>query len=200
MAGAAVGRGVAPVRERVDHDIVHALAAGELDERAEVVHARVDAAVRHEPQQVQALGPARLAQCLVLEERAVLDRLVDPQQVLLHDRTRAEVQVAHLGVPHLALRQADGRPVCDERGVRILLPELVEDRSVRQLDRVAWPRLRERPPVEYHQKGAREAHCEAALKISAKPFGSRLAPPTSAPSTSGWARISAALSGFTLPP
>ena len=40
----------------------------------------------------------------------------------------------------------------------------------------------------------------AAATICAKSSGSRLAPPTSAPSMSGWARISAALSGFTLPP
>ena len=50
------------------------------------------------------------AQRLVLEERAVLDRLVDPQQVLLDDRARAEVEVPDLGVAHLPLGQADRRP------------------------------------------------------------------------------------------
>ena len=40
----------------------------------------------------------------------------------------------------------------------------------------------------------------AAATMVAKSSGSRLAPPTSAPSTSGCARISGALSGFTLPP
>ena len=49
-------------------------------------------------------------------------------------------------------------------------------------------------------RGRAEAHWPAAATICAKPSGSRLAPPTSAPSTSGWARISAALSGLTLPP
>ena len=36
--------------------------------------------------------------------------------------------------------------------------------------------------------------------IAAKPSGSRLAPPTSAPSMSGWAISSPALAGVTLPP
>jgi hypothetical protein len=40
----------------------------------------------------------------------------------------------------------------------------------------------------------------AALTISTKLRGSRLAPPTSAPSMSGWLISSAAFSGFTLPP
>ena len=39
-----------------------------------------------------------------------------------------------------------------------------------------------------------------ARTIAAKPSGSRLAPPTSAPSMSGWAISSPALSGVTLPP
>ena len=39
-----------------------------------------------------------------------------------------------------------------------------------------------------------------AATIAAKDSGSRLAPPTSAPSTSGSASSSAALSAFTLPP
>ena len=40
----------------------------------------------------------------------------------------------------------------------------------------------------------------AALTISEKPWASRLAPPTRAPSMSGWLRRMAALAGFTLPP
>ena len=40
----------------------------------------------------------------------------------------------------------------------------------------------------------------AALTISEKPWASKLAPPTSAPSMSGWLRRTAAFAGFTLPP
>ena len=197
---AAVGRRVAAVGERVHNDVRHPLAPGQLHERAQVPHAGVDTAVRHEAEQVQPLGAARLAQRLVLEERAVLDRLVDPQQVLLHHRARAEVEMAHLGVAHLPLRQAHRWAVRGERRVRVLLPELVEHGRVRQVDRVPGPRLGQPPAVQHDEADARERHGAAAATISARPFGSRLAPPTSAPSTSGCARISAALSGLTLPP
>ena len=72
------------------------------------LEARVHAAGRHQPDQVQAAARvarrrARAAQRLVLEEAAVRDRLVDAGEVLLHDRAGAEVQVADLGVAHLAL-------------------------------------------------------------------------------------------------
>ena len=75
------------------------------------------AAGRDEPDQVQrsaalARRRARRPQRLVLEEAAVLDRLVDADEVLLHDRAGAEVQVADLGVAHLALRAA--RPLRPE--------------------------------------------------------------------------------------
>ena len=43
-------------------------------------------------------------QRLVLEERAVGDRVVDPGEVLLDDGAGAEVEVADLGVAHLAVR------------------------------------------------------------------------------------------------
>ena len=45
----------------------------------------------------------RVAQHLVLAERAVRDRLVDAREVLRDDRAGAEVEVADLGVAHLAL-------------------------------------------------------------------------------------------------
>ena len=108
--------------------------------------ARVDAAVGDEPDQVQppARGLARAraqaaAQDLVLEEAAVGDRVVDPRQVLLDDRPGAEVEVADLGVAHLAVGQADVAAGGGERRVRVALPELVEGRRVGLGDRVAGP-------------------------------------------------------------
>src|SRR6185312_8631086 len=145
----------------------------------------------------------------IVEERAVLDRIVDPGQVLPHHGARAEVQVPDLRVAHLPLGQADRTPARCELGVAIAVPELVEHRRVRLRHRVAWARRREAEAVEHHETHRRhrrpsgpagQAHAPAAATISAKIVGSRLAPPTSAPSTSGWARISAAFSGFTLPP
>ena len=78
----------------------------------QVVHARVHPAARHQPEQVQPpvlrADGAGVAQHPVLEERAVVDRIVDPREVLAHDLAGAEVEVADLGVAHLAVGQADG--------------------------------------------------------------------------------------------
>ena len=83
----------------------------ELEQRAEVVDVRVDAAVGDEPEQVDvpaALLRARNAPAKrrVLEEVAALDRLVDPHEILVDHPARADGQVADLGVPHLP----GGRP------------------------------------------------------------------------------------------
>ena len=194
-------------------EIGDALRRGEVDQRAEVLPAGVHAAVRDESHQVEApglaAGRARRAQHLVLGERAVRDRVVDPRQVLPDDRAGAEVEVADLGVPHLAVREPDRPAAGVELGVAIGAPQLVEHGSVGELDGVSGARRREPPAVEDHQADRghrrrtgtrREHHGTAAATIPANSTGSRLAPPTSAPSTSGWARISAAFSAFTLPP
>ena len=90
-------------------------------------------------------------QDLVLEQRAVGDRVVDPRQVLLDDRARAEVHVADLGVAHLPVGEADVAPAGRERRVRVALPELVEHRRLGERDGVARALLGEAPAVEDHE-------------------------------------------------
>ena len=124
-------------------------------------------------------------------------------EVLEEDAPGADRQVADLGVPHLARRQADGLARGRELGVRIALPEGVEDGRVRELDRVARPRRREPPAVEDDEDDELRHACTAcapARQIASNDAASSDAPPTSAPSTSGCARSTAAFSGFTEPP
>ena len=195
-------RRVAPVGERVDDEVGDVALRREPDQRLEVLLGGVHAAARDEPDQVHALGGAQRGdQRLVLAQRPVLDGLVDPREVLRDDRARAEVEVAHLGVAHLARRQADGLAARGERGVRVLLPQPVEDRRVGECDRVARAVGREPPAVEHDEADRRHAHrAGAASTIAAKSDGSSEAPPTSAPSTSGSASSSAALDGLQEPP
>ena len=207
VAGAAVGQGVAAVGEGVEDDVGDALLGGELDRGLDVLPAGVDAAVGDEPEQVEpAAGAAAGAlagrpQGLVLEEAAVGDRVVDPGQVLLDDGAGAEVEVADLGVAHLPFGEADVAPLGRELGVGELRPEPVEDRRLGDRDRVAGAGLGDAPAVEDDQRdGGDGGHYPAASTIAANSAGSRLAPPTRAPSMSGWAISSAALSGLTEPP
>jgi hypothetical protein len=162
-----------------------------------MVDVRVDAAVGHEAEQVD-VAPTleRAAEGRILEERSVGDRPVHAHQVLVEDPPRADRQVADLGVPHLTGRQPDRLAGGLQGRVRILGPETVEDGGVREVDRVAGAGRRAAPPVEDDQR----YEGRAALQMCEKDSTSSEAPPTSAPSTSAWARSSAALSGLTEPP
>ncbi len=181
--------------------LLHPEPARELEQRSEVLEVRVDAAGRDEPEQVDvaAARPGaleRLDERVVLGERAVPDRLVHPHQVLVEDPARADRQVADLRVPHLARRQADRLAGGLEGRVRVLAPEPVEDGRVGELDRVAGAGRSAAPAVEDDER----YEGEAARQIAANESGSSEAPPTSAPSSEGWASSSAAFSGLTEPP
>ena len=75
---------------------------------------------------------------LIAAELALLDGLVDPDNVLPDNATRADVEVSDLGVAHKALRQTDGQGRGLELGVASgALGELVHDRSVGSGDGIA---------------------------------------------------------------
>src|SRR5262249_10847357 len=171
----------------------------DLEQRAQVVDVGVDAAVRDETEQVN--PPAALegaAEHWVLEQGAVGDRAVDALEVLVQAAAGADRQVADLGVPHLAGRQADRLAGRVESRVWIRPPEPAEDRRVGQLDGIPRPRRGAAPAVEDDE---RYEWCgDAARHIAANDSRSSEAPPTSAPSMSRSAQSSSAFSGFTEPP
>ena len=147
---------------------------------------RVDAAVRDEPEQVHvAASLARTLECAderrVLEERTVADRDVHALEILEQDPTGADCEMTDLGVAHLALGQAHGLTRCLQGRVRIAAPEPVEDRCLRELDRIARPGRRAAPTVEDDER----YEVDAARQIAVKESGSSDAPPTRAPSTEG---------------
>src|SRR5581483_6766890 len=214
VAGARPGRRVAAVGERVHDEVRHALARGELDARLDVLPPGVDAAVGDQPHEMETTARPRAGGCTrgledaIVEEAAVGDRVVDARQVLLDDRAGAQVEMPHLGVPHLAVGQADVAAAGREGAMGEAAPELVEHRRVGLADGVSGPRGREPEAVEDDQcqrrdrdlaRPVRDAHRQAAA-TAANSSGSRLAPPTSAPSIASGASTSAAFSGFTDPP
>ncbi len=169
----------------------------EREEGSEVVDVRMDAALRHEPDQVDAPATreGRL-QRLVLAERAVGHGLVHANEVLVQASPRSEGQVPHLGVAHLPCRDAHGLAGGLERRMRIAREQIVEDGRLGERDGVAGPRRGAAPPVGNHER----YEWDASRQIVANDSRSSDAPPTSAPSTSGCAASSAALSGLTEPP
>ncbi len=109
-----------------------------------MVDVRMDATVRHEAQEMDASPalarpPKGAEQRVVREERAVLDRDVDAHQVLEEDATRSDREVPDLRVAHLARRQPDGLARRLQCGMRVLLPEPVEDGCLGELDAFPGP-------------------------------------------------------------
>lgn len=65
---------------------------------------------------------------LVLLDRAILDGVVDAGELLEHDAAGTNVEVADLGVAHLAVGQADVLARGAEGGMRILGVQTVDER------------------------------------------------------------------------
>src|SRR5262249_58645643 len=89
-------RRVAAVRESVDDDARDGAPARHLEEAEEVPLVRVDPAVGKQSHQVERRarplrGLARSRQGRVLEEGSVAQREVDPEEILRHHPTGAEV-------------------------------------------------------------------------------------------------------------
>lgn len=150
VAGARLGVGVTTVAEEVDVDLGHADLLGDFEESKQVVDVRMDTAVRDETEKVQAAvallcaGEA-LDNVVDLVEFALLNGLVDADNVLPDDSAGANVQVTDLTVAHEALGKTDGERRGLELGVALgdfaaLLGELVHPGSVGVEDGVALVR------------------------------------------------------------
>ena len=106
------GRRVAAVQQAVDADALHTLAGGQLGHADQMAVVGVDAAGPDQADQVEGVAgllrpSAQLEQNGPGEEATGRDGLVDPRQVLQDRLAGAEVEMADLGVAHLALGQAD---------------------------------------------------------------------------------------------
>ncbi len=100
-------RRIPPVQKGVDPNGREPVPGGQCDERHQVPIVGMHAARPDEPDDVQ--GPTALHgsrtgsdQCRPVKVRAVVDRGVDPGQVLQDWASGAQVQVPHFGVTHLS--------------------------------------------------------------------------------------------------
>ena len=99
-----VRRDVPAVGEGVDPGLL----GREAEQGSQVVDVRVDTAVGDEAEQVHLVAALECRdERRILEEGAILDRLVHAHQVLVEDAAGTDRQVADLGVAHLPRRQAD---------------------------------------------------------------------------------------------
>lgn len=154
---AALGIGVAAVEEAVDVDLFKARALGKAQERVHVAVEAVHAAVGEKPHDVQGaalfltVGDEGL-HLGVFGDRAVGDGAVDLDEVLIEDAARADVEVAHFGIAHLAFGQAHVLAVGAKLGVRILRREFAEAPRLDAADHVGLVAAADAPAVENHQQ------------------------------------------------
>ena len=208
---------VTAIEERVDLHGRHAEACRQLHERDEVAIMGMDAAGPDEADGVQATGLLRALtggeERGAGVERAVVDGGVDAGQVLEHGAAGAQVEVAHLGVAHLARGQADGVLRCTQGRVRPRGQRRSPARHRRGGDGVLRRVRSDAEPVEDDEDDgprpgpprheARPRACAVIPARAAMPAissGLSEAPPMSAPSTPGSARNSPMFAEVTLPP
>ncbi|MNV82321.1 hypothetical protein D3C71_1760470 [compost metagenome] len=97
----------------------------------------VHAARRQQAEQVHRAAAApgaidQVEQRRIGGELAGGDRPVDAREVLVHHAAGAEVHVAHFGVAHLPLGQADGGPRGGDPAMRKALQQAVQGRRARR--------------------------------------------------------------------
>lgn len=134
------GRGVAPIGEGVHHDVIHTGVMSGLRQSDEMRAVAVHPAIREESEEVHPFPACVLesrAENIVAGELAVCDRLVNAREVLVNDSPRAEIQVAHLGVAHLAFRQSDIHATGAQTSDRVIAIKLIVKRRLRQKGGVA---------------------------------------------------------------
>ena len=156
VALAARRRDVAAVHERMHAHISDAALHGMLDERIQVLVAGVHAAIGEQAHEVQR-GTRRLCRLdSIVDHGVIADGAgaashIDTRELLMHHAAGADVEMPHLGVAHLTLRQAHGLSRGFELCVRACFEQLIEHRRGCQRHGIARTRRRQAQAVHDDQ-------------------------------------------------
>ena len=118
MAHSTVRIRIPPIAEEVDVHLRHAHLLGHFHKRLEMVDMAVHAPITDQSQQMQPPIPVLRSleafdQVLHFVHLALLDRLIDPHNILPHHSACTDVQVSDFRVTHQTFREAD----CERRGL-----------------------------------------------------------------------------------
>ena len=175
----------------------------------------MDAAVGQQPHEMQGgtLPACRLERAdedLVMTQRPIGASTVDAGELLMDDAPGADVEVADLGVAHLARGKAHRLARRLQADRRMLRERGIEMRRLGQRDRIARTGLGQAEPVhDDERRGKMQAlprgvigfdHYRHAFTRSMKDDALRLAPPTRPPSMSGCASSDSTFPTFIEPP
>ena len=155
-AFAALRVGVASIHEAMYEGVAHSVFLGDIDEFEEVLQRRVHATIGGKPHQVDALS---VVPCIfvgahnlrILHDGVVAACAVDFHEVLIDDTSGTDIEVSHLRVSHLSVRQSDVLARCLELRVGICAVEIIHVRSRFLIDDVALTFVSDSPSVENHE-------------------------------------------------
>ena len=156
IALAGFRRGVPSIQEAVHVDFLKAMSFSQLQQAEHMGDVAVHAAVGEQAVHMQ--GGAFLLSVLycpqqffVFKEIPVLNGLGDAGQFLIHDAAGAHVQMSHLGVAHLALRQSHCQAAGLSAYIGALAHELIHHRRFCLTHRVVLTALVQAVAVQNHQ-------------------------------------------------
>ena len=154
--GGGFRRHVTTVEERMHRNPRHPGALGKIQHREDVALVAVHATGRQQSQYMQgaATGDGRRArgeQFGIGEKAAVVDRGIDPGQVLVDDAAGAEVHVPDFGIAHLPVRQADMAAGGFDQRVRLRRPQRAPVRQLGLRQRVVLRIVAMTPAIEDQQ-------------------------------------------------
>lgn len=123
-------------------DLIQTFFNRQLGHSLNVQLVAMNAAGRQQTEDVQGFAAAqrdidRAAEHRILEKRAIRDSLVDAGEILGQQAARPQMQMPHLGISHLLVRQADYAAGAIQQGVAASCPQAVPIRRFSQCDRVA---------------------------------------------------------------
>ncbi len=149
----AAGVCVATVHKAVQIHFFEAVVLGDVAQGVHVVERRVHTAGRGEAHEVHGLAcGGAVFECLfdfrIVVDFARFNGFVDFYEVLIHDAACADVEVAYLGVAHLAVGQTDKFAAGLQFGVGICLDKIVPVRGWCAVDGVGMVVLANAPAVK----------------------------------------------------
>ena len=173
IGGAALGRGIAPVHEAVD---AHRHTGGESHgaQGHQMVDVAVHTAVGEQARQMQTAAAAacffhHVLQHGVVEQGAVLKGHVDARHVLIDDASRTDIEVSHLGVAHIAGRQAHFAPGGGKAAVGAARHQVIQMGRGCHPGGIAFPFFRQAPAVKDEQQGGGHARGSLLRAAAAAP-------------------------------
>jgi len=138
-----VRRGVPAVHEGMNKNFCKTIFHRHPHQGQQMIKMTVDAAVRNQAQQMQTVVFGRQLlhggdKDVIFFKFAGFHGPVDPGKILVHDASRADIQMANLGISHLSFRQTHGPVMGGQGGTGIFFSPFVHIRRFGHENRVVF--------------------------------------------------------------